>query len=185
MRFHTNKRQSGFTLMELLIVLAIAGVMLGVGVPGLQTMSYNSKRLSMFQQLYASLQSARLEAVSKATNVTVCKRNTAGTACDNSANWHDGWIIFLDADEDGVVDGGEDIIRVFDDVGSDIWMEGNIKVSNRVTFDLLGRTGNNGTISICDVRGPNYARGVVISQAGRVRAWSLASEGAFDADDCS
>lgn len=183
-----RKRQQGFTLAELIITVGVAALIAGYGVPTFNQVIYNTKRLSAFQTLYGSLQAARGEAISRSTPVTVCKRNSAGSACNTAAGgvWSNGWFVFVDLDGDGTIDGTDTIIRVFEDNGEDIHIEATAaNVNQRVTFGTLGQTGNTGTLAICDPRGPGHAAGVVINAAGRVRAWINGTDTAFNATHCS
>ena len=79
---------SGFTVQELMIALAIAGILLGLAVPSFQTALYNNRLTSQANQLIAALNSARSEALKRGVRVTICKStNQQSCSTSNSAYW--------------------------------------------------------------------------------------------------
>lgn len=90
--------QQGFTLGEILAVLAVAGIGLALAVPGLQALGHDNSRAAAVNQLVGSLHLARSEAITRNRPVALCASST-GTGC-NSHDWSDGWIVFVDEDGD-------------------------------------------------------------------------------------
>ncbi len=170
--------EKGFTLIELMVTVSVLAIVLGVGVPGFQELIQNNRMAISVNDLVTDLNLTRSEAIKRGSSVTLCRRNAAGTACDTSANWLAGWIIFVDPDGDGMVDAGEQIIRVREAV------KGLTSLNfsrTRVTFGAQGFSqGFNGTITFCDSRGAAKAKGRVLSNTGRLREAS-----AGDALTCS
>lgn len=165
-------QEQGFSLIELLVVLAILSILLAVSLPNFQNMIENNRTNSQAKLFLTTLNLARSEAIKRGGNVAVCASND-GTDCDADA-WADGWIVFFDTNGDadgtaGSVDGTDILIRVFDSVGS----------SNVITFsaDLfeynnLGFSANGGTqtLLICPASAvAANARSIVIGPSGRGR----------------
>jgi type IV fimbrial biogenesis protein FimT len=154
-------RISAFTLIELLIGVALLAVLITVGIPGFRDFILDNRMTAEINSLLADLNYARSEAVKRNTQVTVCKRNAQGTACNDDGTWEDGWIVLA----------ATRVLRVHDALptGSGIRYTAG---SQRVVFDGKGfLTGvNNGTFVFCDVRGYQKARGLVVARTGRVRA---------------
>jgi type IV fimbrial biogenesis protein FimT len=159
-------RQTGFTLVELMITLAVIAITLSMGVPSFQEMAQGNRMTSQLNELVTDLNLARSEAIKRGRTVTFCKRNSGGTACDNAAAWATGWIVFADTDGDGTVDAGEEILRVHDALTG---MDKLKFANNRVTYNASGfATGFSGTFIFCDNRGINHAKGRVLAATGRL-----------------
>jgi type IV fimbrial biogenesis protein FimT len=92
-------RQGGFTLIELLIVLLLAALLLGIGIPSFSDFIRNSRLSSAANGLLADLNVARSEAVKRRRPVTLCATSTPEAAtpdCDGGR----GWVIFEDDNGD-------------------------------------------------------------------------------------
>jgi type IV fimbrial biogenesis protein FimT len=82
----TCKGGQGFTLIELVVALAVVAILAAVGLPAMQQM-LNAYRLnSQAEELASTFQLARSEALRRATPVTVCG-SSDGSTCANSTNW--------------------------------------------------------------------------------------------------
>lgn len=74
-------RQSGFTLVELMVTIAIAAILLGVGVPSFRTVIENNRIAAASNDVVTGLQYARSEAIRRAVLVDFC-----GTADQATCN---------------------------------------------------------------------------------------------------
>ena len=177
---------SGFSLIELIVTLAIVSILAFVAVPSIKNI-LKDHRLSWYtNDLVADLNSARSEAVKRATPVTVCKTldpQNSSPACNTTAAnaWTTGRITFVDADSDGVVDSGEQVLRIrqgLDDQNCVIKGTGASTANgtaNRVTFRGDGTrliadstTTIDTQISLCDDRGAAQKRTLDIGVGGRI-----------------
>lgn len=97
----------GFTLIELIVSVAIAGILLAVGIPSLQSLSERGKLNAQLSTLVSSMKLARSEAVAKSSPVILCASGD-GESCRGSdqSQWEKGWFIFLDRNQDGDFDKG-------------------------------------------------------------------------------
>jgi len=87
------KRQSGFNLTELVIVVAIVAILLSVGVPSYRYITNSYRMSSEVNGLLGDLMYARAEAIKEGQGVTVCV-SADGVNCLASTAWQRGWIVF-------------------------------------------------------------------------------------------
>lgn len=101
---------SGFSLIELMVAIAIMGVMAAAGLPEFTKFLRDMRLGNLASDLRSDLQLARSESIRRNARVQVCPRlNTASTACATAvtaATWANGWLVChdTDADADGVCD---------------------------------------------------------------------------------
>lgn len=168
------KNAYGFTLIELMVTLAIAAILLTVAVPNFLVFVQNNRLVAQTNELSAMLNFARSEAVKRGTNVRVCSRLN-DTTCAGGLIWDAGYLVFVDADGNGVPDDPADVLRVRTE------LEGNNTLrSNRAAINFQANgfsAGSNATFRVCDVRGAPDGRAVVINNQGRTRASTVVAEG--------
>lgn len=109
------KRESGITLVELIITLAIAAILLSLAVPSFRAISQNNKAVAQGNQFVTAFSYARSEAVKRHLRVSVCASNVDQTACSGSNTWAaNGWIVFTDnVGTVGTIDAGDEILKVW------------------------------------------------------------------------
>ncbi|GAB4392399.1 MAG: GspH/FimT family pseudopilin [Gammaproteobacteria bacterium] len=94
----------GFTLIELMITLSIAAILLVLAAPSFETIIQNNRAVTLTNNFVTSLQLARGEAIKRGQTVSVCAASTTTqTACGNATHWNNGWIVFVDDNNDGVI----------------------------------------------------------------------------------
>jgi len=84
-------KSAGFTLIELMITIAIAAILMMIVAPNLSAYRRNAELTSAANTFMASLNAARSEAMKRGRNAMVVPTN-------NGANWNDGWVVFVDID---------------------------------------------------------------------------------------
>jgi type IV fimbrial biogenesis protein FimT len=94
-------RASGFTMVELLMTIAIGSIVMMLAVPSFRYVTNSNRIAGEINGLLGDLQFARAEAIKEGKNVTVCV-STNGTGCTNSTSWDRGWIVFPDPAKTGV-----------------------------------------------------------------------------------
>lgn len=108
-----NKKNTGVTLLELMITIAIFAILTSMTVPSFLNTLERSRIDSVQQSLARDLAYARQEAISQSLPVSLC-RSATGTSCAVSGGWNQGWIAFTDVPggTPGTVDSGEEVLRV-------------------------------------------------------------------------
>ncbi len=172
-----NKTQTGFTLTELIITLAIAAIMMSQAVPSFIEMVQNNRVVTQTNEFVSSLNMARSEAVKRGDRITICKSADSAT-CTAAGDWQQGWIIFTDSNSDAVVNNTDVILRIYN-----AFVPGNTlrgisgNVASYISYagngfsQMVGGGGTQtGTLVLCDSRGLGAnARAIVLSASGQVR----------------
>jgi len=177
-------RELGFTLIELMLTLALAAVVMAIAIPNMSAFSKNGRLTANANDLVHSFQVARTEAIKSQKNVVVCASNNASTLAANcSYGAFSGWIVFSDDDGNWQRDAGETVLQIHDTVpntlfvrsdGSGIRSYGSSGFANPP--GASGKT-NTTNVVICDSRGnvnqggfSRGARAVAIDGTGHPRA---------------
>ncbi len=104
---------NGFTLLELMIVLAIAGVIAAIAGPSFQSVIVSSSIDTHRDALAAGIKKARAEALYRNSTAVICA-STDQNSCSGGSDWDKGWIIFSDANTNASYDAGTDtLVDVF------------------------------------------------------------------------
>ncbi len=147
--FSTKRQQQGFTLLEILITLAILAIITVFAVPSMQGILGGSVLNSATNDLVYGLQSARSEAIKRTTPVHLCpsKNSSAATAaCGGS--YTDGWIVYVDADSNGALSTGDSVILRNDALAPAFSVAPDPRFSKLVAFSLSGTSVNSAGIPI-------------------------------------
>ena len=106
-------RQFGFSILELMVTLAISAVLLGLALPSMQSFVGDSEITATSNQFVYSLQLARSEAIKRAGPVGVCPSN-APLADQPNCSGNDytaGWIVFFDDNGNGSREATDQIVH--------------------------------------------------------------------------
>jgi type IV fimbrial biogenesis protein FimT len=98
--------QRGYTLIELMITITVLGLLLGVAVPSFLDTVRNNRLITQNNEFIGSLNVARSEALKRSGSVSVCA-SVDQLTCSGSTNWSTGWIVFNDANANGILDAGD------------------------------------------------------------------------------
>jgi type IV fimbrial biogenesis protein FimT len=171
-----RRGEPGFTLMELIVTLAIAAIVVTIGVPSFREMLRNNRLATQTNEFLAALSLARSEAIKRGVRVSLCK-SADGASCTTSGGYQQGWIVFVDPGNPvgastPVVDVGEVVLRVYAALPGDLTLTGNQNVQSYVSFvaaglnRMLGGGFQAGTLTLCS---KPEARSIVINSMGRAR----------------
>ena len=160
-------RQQGFTIIELMITVALIAVIAGIGIPSFRDVIAKNRVVSSINEFHQGLRLARSEAVKRNDTIVFCASSDQATC---SGTWGNGWLIYHDADGDNTVDANE-VVRVGDAVsgGFSLTFTGNTTSISFLARGLVS-DGVNGTFKLCDSEGvAQRARGIVLLATGSTR----------------
>ena len=161
---------SGFSLTELMVTLAAAGLLMGIAVPEFTAMAAEQRASARINAVAGAIQTARHLAIAHNTTVTLCPGQ--GPVCGHRDHWHEGMLIFADRDGDRRVDDGEFVGARLPKLSAGetiTWRS----FGNR-TFLRFRGTGltdwQPGNFQYCPAdRDPRFSRQLILNAQGRVR----------------
>ena len=165
-------RDSGLTLVEMMVAVALLAVVVAVAVPNLSDFFINNRLSAATNELVAALNSARSEAMRRGAVVAVrrCASVDATTGCSRASSaaddWGSGWYLFVDVNRNRSFEpnGGDEVLRGGHALSAPLTLH-----QNTLTF---GSAAENGSVAFCpDGRLGEGAFPVDCSQRGTT-AWS-------------
>jgi type IV fimbrial biogenesis protein FimT len=166
---------AGFTLVELLVTLAILGLLLVMAVPLASSLGNSMKLTSLSNAFISQLHLARSEAIKRNGRVAICKSGD-GQRCAPGGGWEQGWIMFSDTNNNGVREETEHLVQRFSAFPPGFRLAGNLNVVRYVSFGSNGGTRTTGgafqagTLTVCkESLEKSEARQIVINAVGRPR----------------
>ena len=169
------EKDNGFTLVETLAVLAVASVLLSIGVPSLASLASTSRVSTAASDLLADLLLTRSEAAKRKVRVVMCK-SADSESCAATGGWQQGWIVFIDSDGDAQRDAGETLLRVQPALAGTTRLTGTQPVAKYVSYVFTGNTKlvsggfQAGTLTVCSQSTePSTARQIIVNSTGRPR----------------
>lgn len=89
------KRYRGFTIIELMLTLAVVAILATVAAPSFVNVIQNNRATTQANELVAAINLTRSEAVKRGVRVSLCSSSDQAS-CDDSNDWSVGWIAFVD-----------------------------------------------------------------------------------------
>ncbi|MDD5480400.1 GspH/FimT family pseudopilin [Rhodoferax sp.] len=113
------KKYTGFTLIELMVVVAIVALMAVLAAPSFKQMIQSNAISSAVNSFMADMRFARSEAIRRGGSVVLCRSNSPEAADPNCGTgsgtagrgWKTGWFVFHDLDGDQSKDASEPVLR--------------------------------------------------------------------------
>ncbi|MFC7300993.1 GspH/FimT family pseudopilin [Cognatiluteimonas weifangensis] len=179
------RRQGGFTLVELMIAMAVLAIVLTLAVPGFESVVNSNRLTGAANELVNALQTARMEAIRRNRRIVVCLSDAAGAATPAcSALAPDGWIGFVDVDRDGSYGAG-DTLLLTSTVAAPVRVASSASVAGKIVFrsDGLARdaadTLLDGVIAMCIAtrRPASNVRHVGIGSGSRISTTQVDGNG--------
>ncbi|WP_286816541.1 GspH/FimT family pseudopilin [Marinobacter sp. UBA3607] len=178
------RSDSGFTLVELVITVAVIAIVATIAIPAMSDMVTRNRTTGAFNELKGLVAYARSESVKNVgESVLLCASND-GAGCTNNADWSVGWLVVQDSNGNGAFDSGEPLLKVIGPLPNGINLSvktGNSTQFNSISVAITGdgapAGGNPITFKLCDSFGASEARGLIVSVSGQVRDAARDSSG--------
>lgn len=152
----------GFTIIELMITLIIAGILVTLAAPAMRNFVQEQRLIGQTNEFMGDLNLARSEAIKRASNAGVCSSSN-GTSCGGT--WQNGWIVFIDADNSRTWTTGDSVLRVHESITSDVAMNSSASIAVFSASGLLDSGTGTGNYTLCS------------SQIGKSRTINITSTG--------
>jgi type IV fimbrial biogenesis protein FimT len=169
--FNRPMNARGITTSELMVTLAIAGILAGTALPAMTRFHQQQQSTVVLNQLIGAVQFTRHAAITHRAPVTLCPSADAAY-CAARDHWHEGAIAFVDENANGRRDPGERLLRVFGPLpsGTRVYWR---SFRNRSYLQMMptGMTNwQNGSFLYCPADGDaRHARSLIVNAQGRVR----------------
>lgn len=158
---------NGFTLVELLIVLAILAVVL-VSAPSMIQIVRNAQVQGSLHAMASSLALARASAISRNHPVTLCPSDD-GLRCAGGTDWTSGWIVYLDSGRQPQPRSPSEVLEVVPPMRGGLSMRTSAG-RLRIRYQPSGwASGSNLALTVCTSSSTSLAGRVVVNNAGRSR----------------
>lgn len=175
-RAHPIGRTRGLTAVELITTVAVAIVLLAVGIPGMRGMLARQEVGVAVMTLMTHLQLARLSAVTSGHRVVMCPTGD-GAQCADTSEWANGFMVFEDLDADRARDADEPLLRRWQPDRDGVRIT-TPTGRRKIVYQAEGTAGGtNATFRICPTREHAPGRAVVISNTGRPRVTEIEEDG--------
>ena len=165
-------RSAAFTLVELVVAIAIAALLAGMAIPAFHEWLGAVQLADHAKHIAENMTRARTEAIRRGHRVNLCK-SPDQRRCVNRGGWDAGYLVFVDINRDGQVSNDETVLGIEGRAPPGITVEANKPLDNYVSYTSLGHARmlngalQMGTFTVC--RSGQRALHVVLAGTGRVR----------------
>lgn len=174
-------KSNGFTIIELMTALVIAGVLITLAIPSFSTMIKRNRITTQSNELVAAINYGRSESIKRGEAVSLC-RSSDGVSCASSGTWEQGWIVFTDinlnGDYNSLSSPPDELLRVTEGFKGTSVLTPDSSYTDSITVTSEGYATDSGVFVLCDDWNEdgdindaddfNYGKVISISLTGRV-----------------
>lgn len=165
---NASARPRGLTLVELLSTLAVALLLLAVGIPGWAQLTRGNAVNTERNHMMATLARARHSAVHLQHYVTICPSLDQKNCLADHTVWHEGYMVFVDKDGDRKLEDEDRLLQVSQPNKKGLAMHTSTG-RKTIRFNPLGTSGSSLTMSFCAKDNAEQNKAVILHGAGRAR----------------
>ena len=185
---------NGFTLLELMVTVAIVAILGALAAPNFQTLIQANRTRTVASEFMAMLNLARSEAARRGQPVSVCRSSDGRSCSSTGTGWDSGWIAFVNENHASaqekdlpVRDEDEQILQVRQDLPTGVTVRPNSNFTNGITFLRTGLVWSlgTGTVAICANRELKASQAVLIIATRSVLATDSDNNGVPEKGDGS
>ncbi len=155
----------GFTLLELMITLAIVIIMTTIGLPSFFGLIRDSNMTATANDMLSAINYARSEAVTRNNDVVIQSKSTT------AKHWEAGWDIYVDTNKNRTKDSGE-LLKSYDALPNGYTLIANAaNMDSQIVYLPSGLRDSiiGGTLFLCKDNAASTARAIIINNVGRAR----------------
>lgn len=162
------ERQSGITVIELLVSMAILGIIFAIAIPSYGSAMARANMGEAESAIFTSINNAVTFSFVGGSRAVLCP-SANGESCDKSFDWSRGWLVFEDKNANRERDADDRKLGYMDQISPELTIltsEGR----TRIAFQSGGGNfGSNAHFKLCDKRRPQRSRSLFLSNTGRIR----------------
>jgi type IV fimbrial biogenesis protein FimT len=166
----------GFTLIELVTVIAVLIITLGFAVPGFSGLIASNQQTSLINQFATSLAHARFYAVENSRRVVLCPSHDL-ESCSGGFDWQQGFISFVDENYNRLRDGQEKLLAVAQINRNEVQVQTSTGRRKIVFYPSGSSPGSNVTIRFCSKVSNIPGKALILSNSGRARLSKTTASG--------
>lgn len=169
-----QKLYQGFTLIELMVTIAVIGVVTAIATPSFTATILSNRLATYANQLVASINIARSEAIKRGVNVYI-ERATTGA----DSQWEIGWNVFIDDDGDQTyTSAGDTLLKTYQPLTNGYTLRSGANYDDWIAFSPTGIALSSGPLTndsfrLCATAGDiANSRKITLNVIGRARVSS-------------